>query len=173
MTYHTLKCPHCKNIVNRATGSPSYIGNPFRKCPWCGGVYVDSFTQEWATKSPFQRTKFLIDKPLAGAFLSIIAIAGILVMAKANILVALIVGVVSAVLIFIGLMYARKSFIQEMIDNSIERTKSAKYVELLKQAGFKIYPIKGAEIGTINDEENSLLLDEDIKNETDSSYTLH
>ena len=37
MTYHTLKCPHCKNIVNRATGSPSYIGNPFRKCPWCGG----------------------------------------------------------------------------------------------------------------------------------------
>ena len=173
MTYHTLKCPHCKNIVNRATGSPSYIGNPFRKCPWCGGVYVDSFTQEWATKSPFQRTKFLIDKPFAAAFLSIIAIAGLLARAEVYILVALIVGIVGAVLIFIGCTFARKSSIQEMIDKSIERTKSAKYVELLKQAGFKIYPIKGAEIGTIRDEENSPLLDEDIKNETDSSYTLH
>lgn len=173
MTYHTLKCPHCKNIVNRATGSPSYIGNPFRKCPWCGGIYVDSFAQEWATKSPFQRTKFLIDKPLVGAFLSIIAIAGLLAMAEVYILVALIVGIVGAVLIFIGWTFARKSSIQEMIDKSIERTKSAKYVELLKQAGFKIYPIKGAEIGTISDEENSPLLDEDIKNETDSSYTLH
>ena len=173
MTYHTLKCPHCKNIVNRATGSPSYIGNPFRECPWCGGIYVDSFTQEWATKSPFQRTKFLIDKPLAGAFLSIIAIAGLLAMAEVYILVALIVGIVGAVLIFIGGTFARKSSIQEMIDKSIERTKSVKYVELLKQAGFKIYPIKGAEIGTINDEEKSPLLDEDIKTETDSSYTLH
>ena len=173
MTYHTLKCPHCKNIVNRATGSPSYIGNPFRKCPWCGGIYVDSFTQEWATKSPFQRTKFLIDKPLAGAFLSIIAIAGLLSMAEVHILVALIVGIVCAVLVFIGWTFARKSSIQEIIDKSIERTKSVKYVELLKQAGFKIYPIKGTEIGTINDEENSPLLDEDIKTETDSSYTLH
>lgn len=173
MTYHTLKCPHCKNIVNRATGSPSYIGNPFRKCPWCGGVYVDSFTQEWATKSPFQRIKFLIDKPLAGAFLSIIAIAGLLAMAEAHILVALIVGVVGAALIFIGWTSARKSSIQEMIDESIERTKSANYVKLLKQAGFKIYPIEGVEIGTQHDENESPLQDEDIKNETDSSYTLH
>ena len=173
MTYHTLKCPHCKNIVNRATGSPSYIGNPFRKCPWCGGVYVDSFTQEWATKSPFQRTKFLIDKPLAGSFLSFIAIAGLLTMAEAHILVAFIVGIIGAGLIFVGWTFARKSSIQEMIDKSIERTKNVKYVELLKQAGFKIYPIKGTEIGTINDEENSPLLDEDIKTETDSSYTLH
>lgn len=173
MTYHTLKCPHCKNIVNRATGSPDYIGNPFRKCPWCGGVFVDSFTQEWATKSPFQRTKFLIDKPLAGAFLSIIAIAGLLAMAKAHILVALIVGIVGAVLIFIGWTYARKSSVKELVDKSIERTKSATYVKLLKQAGFKIYPIKGAEIGTISDEDNSPLQDADIKSETDSSYTLH
>ena len=56
---------------------------------------------------------------------------------------------------------------------SIERTKSAKYVELLKQAGFKIYPIQGVEIGNILDEEDSPLKGEDIKTETDSSYTLH
>ena len=173
MTYHTLKCPHCKNIVNRAKGSPSYIGNPFRKCPWCGGVYVDSFTQEWATKSPFQRTKFLIDKPLSGAFLSIIAIAGLLAMAEVDILIALIVGIVGAVLIFVGWTFARKSSIQEMIDKSIERTKGAKYVELLKQAGFKIYPIQGVKIGNILDEEDSPIKEEDIKTETDSSYTLH
>ena len=173
MTHYTLKCPHCKSVLNWGTGSPSYIGNPFRKCPWCGGVYVDSFTQEWATKSPFQRTKFLIDKPLSGAFLSIIAIAGLLAMAEVDVLIALIVGIVGAVLIFVGWTFARKSSIQEMIDMSIERTKSVKYVELLKQAGFKIYPIKGTEIGTINDEEKFPLLDEDIKTETDSSYTLH
>ena len=172
MTYHTLKCPNCKKIVNRATGSPSYIGNPFRKCPWCGGVYVDSFTQEWATKSPFQRTKFLIDKPLAGAFLSIIVIAGLFAMAKLNFLIALSVGIVVAGFVFAGWTFVRKTFIQDMIDKSIERTKSAKYVELLKQAGFKIYPIKGVEIGSIQDEEFSPL-EEDVKAETDSSYTLH
>ena len=173
MTYHTLRCPHCAGIVNRATGTPSYIGNPFRKCPWCGGVYIDSFTKEWATKSPFQRTKFLIDKPLAGAFLSIIAIAGLLAMAEVNPLIALIVGIAVAVLIFVGWTFARKPSIQEMIDKSIERTKSAKYVELLKQAGFKIYPIQGVEIGSLHDEEDSPLKEEDIKAETDSSYTLH
>lgn len=173
MTYHTLKCPHCKNVVNRVTGSPSYIGNPFRKCPWCGGVYIDSFTQEWATKSPFQRTKFLIDKPLSGALLSIIAVAGFLAMLEVDFLIALIVGNVMAILIFVGWTFARKSSIQEMIDMSIERTKSAKYVELLKQAGFKIYPIQGVEIGNILDEEDSFLKEEDIKTETDSSFTLH
>lgn len=172
MTYHTLKCPHCKNIVNRTTGSPSYIGNPFRKCPWCGGNYVDSFTQEWATKSPFQRTKFLVDVPLAGSFLSFIVIAGLLAVAKSHILVALIVGVVVAGLIFVGWTSFRKPSIQKMIAESIERTKSAAYVELLKQAGFKIYPIKGVEIGTDNDED-FLSQDKDIKSETDSSYTLY
>ena len=94
-------------------------------------------------------------------------------MAEAHILVALIVGVVGAALIFIGWTSARKSSIQEMIDESIERTKSANYVKLLKQAGFKIYPIEGVEIGTQHDENESPLQDEGIKNETDSSYTLH
>lgn len=165
MTYYTLKCPHCKNVVNRATGRPSYIGNPFRKCPWCGGVYVDSFTQEWATKSPFQRKKFLIDKPLSGAFLSFIVIAGLLARVEVDFLIALIVGIFGAVLIFISWTSARKSSIQEMIDKSIERTKSAKYVELLKQAGFKIYSIQGIEIGGIHDKEDSPLQKEDIKTE--------
>lgn len=171
MTYHTLKCPHCKNIVGRGTGSPSYIGNPFRKCPWCGGIYVDSFTREWVTKSPYKRKTFLFSKPLSWAILSAFLIAGLF--SQLNVLAGLIAGVLCAVLIFILSIFVRKCSIQEMIDESIERTKSAKYVALLKQTGFKIYPIVGAEIGTIQDGEDSLLQGEDIKNETDSSYTLH
>lgn len=173
MTYHTLKCPYCKNIVNRVTGSPKYIGNPFHKCPWCGGVYVDSFTQEWATKSPFQRKKFLIDKPLAYACLSYLLIAVLLMSLGANFWVALILGIIGAVLIFTISIFTRKSSIQEMIDKSIERTKSAKYVKMLTRAGFRIYPIKGVEIANIHDEKDSLLQKEDIKTEIDSFYTLH
>ena len=173
MTYHTLKCPHCNNIVNRATGSPSYIGNPFRKCPWCGGIYVDSFTQEWATKSPYKRIMFLIDKPLAGGFLSIILIAGLLTMAEINIIASLIVAVICAVAICIVWTFARKSSIQEMIDQSLKRTKSAKYVQLLKKAGFKIYYIDGVEIGTDCSDNDSPLQEEKIENEHDKSFTLH
>ena len=109
MTYHTLKCPHCKKIVNQATGSPSYIGNPFRECPWCGGIYTDSFTQEWITKSPFQRFKYLIDKPLAGGFLSFVATAGFLSMAEVDIIGAAFVGVAVAIIVFVSWFFVRKS----------------------------------------------------------------
>lgn len=174
MTYHTLKCPHCRKVINWVTGSPDYIGNPIRKCPWCGGLYIDSFTREWVTKSPYKRFMFLIEKPFAGAFLSFILIAGILFMAaKVNIIISLIVGAVIAIAVFIVWYFVRKPSIREEIGKSIERTKSAKYVALLKNAGLKIYKIKGVEIGTINDEENSSLQDIDIKKEKDSSLTLY
>ena len=173
MTYHTLKCPHCKKIVNRATGSPSYIGNPFRKCPWCGGIYVDSFTQEWVTKSPNERIMFLIDKPLAGGFISIFPIAGLLTMAEVNIIASLIIAAICAVTICIVWTFVRKSSIQEMIDQSLERTKSEKYVKLLKKKGFKIYYIDGVEIGTDHNDDDSPLQEEKIEKEHDKSFTLH
>lgn len=171
MTYHTLKCPHCKRILNRTTGSPDIIGNPFSKCPWCGGVYVASFTKEWVTRTPFQRKKFLIEKPLCGAFITFIVVTGLIVSIEQTVttcVAGLISGILSAVLVLICWIPSRKSSMQEYIEQSLERTKSAKYVELLKQAGFKIYPIDGVDIGSIHDEEDSPL-QEDIKAEIDKS----
>ena len=153
MTYQTLRCPHCKNVVDRASGYPSYIGNPFRQCPWCGKFYVHSFTREWITKSPLGRIMFLIGKPLAGAFLSMILIGGIFAMANVGMLATFILTPLFGAAVCLGWTLLRKSDVDKMAEDSLERTKSASYVQLLKKAGFKIYHIKGAQIGTQQEEE--------------------
>ena len=39
-TYHTIKCPHCKNVVEFSVGKPKHYGSPFRICKNCGHEYV-------------------------------------------------------------------------------------------------------------------------------------
>jgi phage FluMu protein Com len=54
-TYHTIKCPHCKNVVEFSVGKPKHYGSPFRICKNCGHEYVDTNYVEAAllTKSSF------------------------------------------------------------------------------------------------------------------------
>ena len=176
MTYHTCRCPHCRNIVNRAKGNPSYIGNPLRKCPWCQGVYLDTFTEEWAMKSPFKRFKFFIGIPLLVAFfVSIFTVWAVgAIMGTINWIVQGI-GLISAIFAFYCAYNLRKGYLSEDIDESIKRTKSASYVDTLLSAGVKIYPIKGVEIGTELDDEKSEQDsgDKNIKKQTDKAFIWH
>ncbi|MCH5148745.1 MAG: zf-TFIIB domain-containing protein [Clostridiales bacterium] len=155
MTYHYLKCPHCRHSLGRVTGHPSYIGNPIRKCPYCGGIYIDSFTREWVTKSPFSRFTYYISWPLSCAFLSYILITGILIMIfkpnPSNVPYLLLSPLICIIPLFCFILKRQITNTKEEIQQSLERTKIESYVKLLEAAKLKIYPIKGVEIGTVKD----------------------
>ena len=157
MKYRTVFCPHCHKSLGKVTGTPDSIGSPFKQCPWCGRMIIDRFTNEWVTKSSFDRFMFFIKLPLAASFISFLAFAGILTLIIGESLTnAILIGIVFgslalSICIFIILYVKRKSETKGLIAKSIERTKSAKYVGLLRKANFDIYPIKGIEISSIMD----------------------
>lgn len=148
MTYYTCKCPHCRNIVKRAKGRPDDIGNPMRRCPWCGGFYLDAFTEEWVMKSPWKRFKFFVTIPFVCAFLTFMTCMLLNFIDTCMFIVSLIIGAIFSIIAFVFSFFFRKEKIDEEIKKSLQRTKNAKYVKNLLMAGVKIYRIEGVDIGT-------------------------
>lgn len=178
MTYHYLKCPHCHKSLGRITGTPNRIGDPFRRCPWCGGIYIDAFTREWITKSPFQRFMFFFSTPFMVTFLFFIFFSGMIAVCvgsgkgRVALIIILCVSSLLSIGLFVFLFVVRKKSFQETIRQSLERTKRESYVKLLQQARLKIYPIKGIEIGTIKDTEDTNKQEEnDVRSEIHTTFT--
>ena len=157
MTYHNLSCPYCKKSLGTEMGSPDRIGNPFKKCPHCGGIYVDKFTHEWVNKSPFERKMYYIKTPLVAALAVLIAFTVILssslgqTMGNSAFGVALGISAACAVALFCIIFFLRRPKVRKSIEQSLERTKSESYVQQLQKSNLKIYPIEGVEIGTVKD----------------------
>ena len=174
MTHHIIKCPHCGKTIECASGSLDRIGSPFRQCPYCRGICEDLNTKEWITRTPEQRRMLIISKPFAFALLSSFFIGGFVLVITNNFVTALITAVISFIIIFILGILIFKAYIKESVDNSLQRTKSASYVQLLKKTGYHIYPIKGIDVGTIEDFEIIKMPDtDDIKTEKDITYSHH
>lgn len=169
MTYYTYRCPHCKNIIRRTTGYQRSVGNPVCRCPFCGEFYRDNSTNEWVTMHPISRFIYMAEKPFCGAFISFIPVAGFSVMGGLEIGMASIIGAICAIVVFIIWFFVQRIRIKKEINDSLERTKSAKYVSLLKKMGCTIYSIKGVEIGTITDDEG--LDDQQLNSQTDCEET--
>ena len=157
MMYHRLSCPYCKKSLGTETGSPDRIGNPFKKCPHCGEIYVDKFTREWVNKSPFERFMFPIKTPLVVALAVLIALTIILSsvlgqsLGNSAFVASLGIAVACAAVLFCLIFFLRRPKIKKMIEQSLERTKSESYVQALQNSNLQIYPIEGVEIGTIKD----------------------
>lgn len=144
MVYSTSRCPHCGKVVDMKTNPVHKIGVPFERCRWCGCVYRNSYNEEWITKSPIKRFFFFLNG---------------YVWARAIAIPGLLLGILSAILdmqsgvlfvfypmlvywwLFIG-YFVNKKASREDISASIQRTNDADYLNLLKKAGFKIYPPK-------------------------------
>lgn len=172
MTYHTFKCPYCNNVVGKATGDPSRIGNPLRKCPWCHGIYVDTFTEEWIMKSSWKRFKFFIEKPFGWAMITFLVVFGLLAANEIDFFICLTIGSVDFILVFIFVFFLVKEKLDIEITKSLNRTKNARYVKKLLAARLKIYPIKGVEIGTeMNEDEISYQLE--IKEQIDKTFNTY
>ena len=78
MIYSTSKCPSCGKIIRRQTNPVHKIGNPFEHCRHCGNIYINSYKEEWITKSPIKRFFFFLQIYVwARAFLMPLLLIGI------------------------------------------------------------------------------------------------
>ena len=157
MTYHRMSCPYCKKSLGTETGSPDRIGNPFKKCPRCGGIYVDKFTREWVNRSPSERKIYAVKIPLTAALAILVGLTIVLFamlgQSWGNSALGASIGISAAcaVAVFCIIFFIRRPRIRKAIEQSLERTKYESYVQELQKANLKIYPIEGVEIGTIKD----------------------
>lgn len=143
MVYSTSKCPTCGQVLKRQTNPVHKIGSPFRRCPHCGNTYLDSYEEEWITKSPARRIFYFIQDGVWARALAIPFLIVALVLAVFDLSsdVFFPIWLVFALAWLIGGYFAHKKLEKKDIEASLERTKDPEYLELLKKAGYTIYPL--------------------------------
>lgn len=144
MVYSTSRCPKCGQIIRRQTNPVHKIGSPFERCRYCGSIYLNSYKEEWITKSPVKRFFFFLQIYVwARAFLMPVLLMAIPVALGANIDVDIlrVLWPVGSVVWLIAGFFVHKNANRSDIEASIARTKDPSYVELLVKAGYKIHNI--------------------------------
>ncbi len=178
MEYHTYRCPHCNSVVGSSRGNPNRIGTPFYICPFCQGTYKVDFAREWINMSKTKRVFYYIEKPLAICFLLLIAISGIfgmLGMFKVDAIKFFIISACIAAFLTIIFFFVRRIIILREIKESLIRTESKKYVEILKSAGYKFYGVEGVDFGIIDDMNDELesVEEKQIVQAKDNTFSHH
>ena len=150
MVYSTSRCPSCGQVIRKQTNPVHEIGIPFERCRYCGTTYKNSYKEEWITKSPIRRFFFFIQSGVwARAFMLPMLLVMFPVAAfDLDIEAVWILWPILSFAWLVGGYFIHKKAEQEDIDASIERTKDAKYLNLLKQAGYTIYPIDSQTLST-------------------------
>lgn len=152
MIYSTSRCPHCKNIVRKQTNPPKEVACPFETCHHCKRQYINTYKEEWITKSPFKRHLFFIQNgTYARAILFPMIIAGLLGYATSSLAIMWTFYALGVAAWLIGGYFYNKNISQRAIKASLKRTESAEYVAQLKQAKYKIYHIAGVKTATKHD----------------------
>lgn len=143
MVYSTSRCPSCKQVIRRQTNPIKEIAVPFEKCRHCGTTYLNSYKEEWITKSPFSRFFFFLQAGVwARAF--IVPVLVLIIPMSVFDLSADDIWVIWPILSLtwlIGGYFIHKKAEKGNIAASLERTKDSNYLNILKQAGYTIYPI--------------------------------
>lgn len=143
MVYSTSRCPSCGQVIRRQTNPVKEIGIPFERCRYCGKTYLNSYKEEWITKSPVSRFFFFLQVGVwARAFMlpMLILIIPIAAFDWDTDIVFAVWPFLSLAWLIAG-YFVHKKAEQDDIAASVERTKDPKYVNLLKQAGYSIYPV--------------------------------
>jgi len=143
MVYSTSRCPNCGQVIRRQTNPVKEIGIPFERCYHCGAVYRNSYKEEWITKSPIRRFFFFLqDGVWARAFLLPALIVAIPIAAlNLSVDYVWVLWPIFSLAWLIAGFFVHKKAERDSIIASLERTKDTNYLNLLKQAGYKIYPI--------------------------------
>ena len=143
MVYSTSRCPSCGQVIRRQTNPVKEIGCPFERCRYCGNVYRNSYKEEWITKSPIRRFFYFLQAGVwARAYIVPLLFLGILmVTVDLSVAVVWVMWPILSLAWLIGGYFVHKRAEEDDIAASLERTKDVKYLYLLKQAGYKIYPI--------------------------------
>ena len=151
MIYVTTRCPHCNYLYRNRQGNPTHlIDSPFVSCPRCGKFFVDSYREEWITKSPMKRCFFFIGNgtwaralllPLAISAIVFGGICGALLGIEDLVMLIPVSAIVGTPIWLVWESQRVKRLFKEDIKASIIRTKDEENVELLKKAGYTIYPL--------------------------------
>ncbi len=148
MVYSFTRCPVCHKVIKSETNPTHKIDMPFEKCPECGSIYLNTYKEEWITKSPTKRFFFFLrGGVLSGAIvvpillITIISLAGDIDISNLAILLPLL----SIAWLITG-YFIRKRLLNDDIQNSIIRTKNIEYLNRLKNAGYSVYPIDETEM---------------------------
>lgn len=141
MIYSTSRCPYCNMVVNRKTNPVPEIGNPFEVCPYCRNTYLNKNKSEWITKSPIDRVLFFLNSGVwARAFICpMLVILPLTDKLNATELMVPLWAIAFMFWIVVGFLVHKKCA-QKDIEASLKRTEDLEYLELLKKAGFDLYP---------------------------------
>lgn len=143
MVYSTSRCPTCGQVIRRQTNPVKEIGIPFERCRHCGTTYLNSYKEEWITKSPFSRFFFFLQAGVWARAIMLPMLILFIPIAAFDLSTDVVWALwpILSLVWLIGGYSIHKKAEQEDIAASLERTKDPKYVDLLKQAGYAIYPI--------------------------------
>lgn len=146
MVYSTSRCPKCGQIIKRQTNPVHEIGNPFERCRNCGSIYINSYKEEWITKDPIKRFFFFLQVYVWARALLMPVLLIIIPTAFFDIdidfdIVKILWPILSIVWLTAG-YFIHKNANKKDIEESLLRTKDPEYINLLKKAGYEIYPIK-------------------------------
>lgn len=154
-SYIIIECPLCYDLVFVERSEIQKIGVPFKLCESCKKMYKSKYTKEWITINPVSRFFYYLDPGSIsiGIFIAFILYMTIFI----NIaLWGLIISIFLCICLYIIMFFLNKYLAAKIIEESLDRTKSANYVKELLNAGYKIYPIKNTEVGTLIDNRNYL-----------------
>lgn len=143
MIYSTSICPSCGQVIRKQTNPADEIGVPFERCSHCGTVYRNSYKEEWITKSPIKRFFFFLQ---VGVWARAVMLPMFILIFLTEFLewgtdsVFVLWPFLSLAWLIGGYFIHRKAE-KDDIAASVERTKDPEYLNLLKKAGYKVYPI--------------------------------
>lgn len=141
MVYSTSKCPSCGRIIRTQTNPVKVIDIPFERCRYCGSIYLNSYKEEWITKSPFRRFFFFLPQGVWARAIGIPMLILLIPLAAFDLnedILLVLWPILSLAWLICG-YFLHKKVAQDAIAESLERTKDPKYLNLLKQAGYNIY----------------------------------
>ena len=144
MVYSTSKCPQCGQIIKRQTNPVHEIGSPFERCGYCGSLYLNSYKEEWITKSPIKRFFFYLQVYVwARAFLMPVLIMIVPLAAfDMDVAVVRVLWPIMSIAWLIMGYFVHKNANKADIKDSLARTRDPEYVNLLVKAGYRIYPVE-------------------------------
>lgn len=146
MVYSTSRCPSCGQVIRRQTNPVKEIGIPFERCRYCGTTYRNSYKEEWITKSPIRRFFFFLQVGVWARAIMLPTLILFILIAAFDWYTAIVFVIWPFLSLawLIGGYFVHRKAEQEDIAASLERTKDPQYVNLLRQAGYSIYPAADA-----------------------------
>lgn len=167
MVYSTSKCPNCGKVIKRQTNPVKEIGYPFEQCRYCRSMYINSYKEEWITKSPISRFFFFLQIYVwARALIMPLLVFGVFL--YFDIELNIIIWPILSVVWLIAGYFVHKNANRKDIEQSLSRTNNPEYIDRLKKAGYTIYPIKDSESkSNIKNSDHSLKADNAVVRKSD------